>query len=367
MARVGICRDCEARYKIPDTVQARRARCKKCEGVVEIPPLEEAQPEESSPPQRSAPAKKTPARQAKEKPPVKSRKNKGAPTRDKPSLQVKAKKTPRKPDPKRKGSGRRGGRSKRGEKSEGKNPAVLYSIIGGVVLLIGAGLFFAFSGSDSGSDPANAVTTPEEVDPTNGQAPTPVDETAAAAPAPTAEAASAPAAAPEAPPPAVAVVPTSTPGEPKNPVLDFFDPLPPVEGTDLAQLEEWTVLVSDTFFDPPHPKTRRKLIAELDAIDIVDLTPAIINTMAGKDMSDQLSVRDAFGLVDWWQERCARKPHFFFEGDITRMSPEDIDKRVIVMEGVVKWWQSKLDTPGSIATYRDTVAVALAAVAAEGG
>ena len=45
-ARTGTCSGCDAKYKIPETFKGTKAKCKKCGGVVEIPPLEEvaAQP-----------------------------------------------------------------------------------------------------------------------------------------------------------------------------------------------------------------------------------------------------------------------------------------------------------------------------------
>ncbi len=44
--RIATCTTCGARYgNIPDTLTARRIRCRKCEGVVEVPPLEEPQEE----------------------------------------------------------------------------------------------------------------------------------------------------------------------------------------------------------------------------------------------------------------------------------------------------------------------------------
>ena len=48
-SRVGTCADCSARFRIPDSVTAKRARCKKCGGVVEIPPVTVPEPERAAP------------------------------------------------------------------------------------------------------------------------------------------------------------------------------------------------------------------------------------------------------------------------------------------------------------------------------
>ena len=40
MVRVGTCKDCGTRFKVPEATRATKARCKKCGGVVEIPPAE---------------------------------------------------------------------------------------------------------------------------------------------------------------------------------------------------------------------------------------------------------------------------------------------------------------------------------------
>ena len=54
--RIGTCEGCSARYKIPPTFSGTRAKCKKCDGVVSIPPLEEPEPEPAPEPEPEAAA-----------------------------------------------------------------------------------------------------------------------------------------------------------------------------------------------------------------------------------------------------------------------------------------------------------------------
>lgn len=57
--RKGVCRDCGASYKLPATFAADKAKCKKCEGVVEIGPVVQA---EAPAPKKPAAAAPMPAR-----------------------------------------------------------------------------------------------------------------------------------------------------------------------------------------------------------------------------------------------------------------------------------------------------------------
>ena len=52
---IGTCAGCGAKFKIPDTFTGTRGKCKKCGGVVEIPPIEEQAAEELKP-EAKAPA-----------------------------------------------------------------------------------------------------------------------------------------------------------------------------------------------------------------------------------------------------------------------------------------------------------------------
>lgn len=63
--RKGVCRDCGASYKLPATFAADKAKCKKCEGVVEIGPVVQA---EAPAPKKPAAAAPMPARKIAPKP-----------------------------------------------------------------------------------------------------------------------------------------------------------------------------------------------------------------------------------------------------------------------------------------------------------
>ena len=58
--RIGECSSCGAKYKLPDTFSADQARCKQCDGVVEIGPVvsSEPAPVESKPKKREGPSMK---------------------------------------------------------------------------------------------------------------------------------------------------------------------------------------------------------------------------------------------------------------------------------------------------------------------
>lgn len=390
MTRVATCEGCGAKYKVPATVKATRTKCKKCGGVVPIPPVGAAAGAAAGAAPEPAPAKaptkaKSPGRPATGAGPTRTSGSKGpgakAAGRDKPPA-----------GPSR--GGRRGAAGKAGAKTAARSRAgkggrgakdadgkklgtgALLGAIGLAVLLLGGGAWFVFGGDDA---PADTTTTTDSGASSDGATDTdaatavtaasaagpvviPPDEAAPAAaePDPSDEAAAAPAAlATEAPKPES--------NEPRDPVLDFFDLFGPITDLTDEEFADQTDMVVRCFLDPPPPKSQRKLQAQLEEFDIVDLTPSIINAFHGIDVSDPITIRDSYKLVEWWQERCARKPHFFYDGDVGRTAQEDIDKRVIVLEGIVKWWQAKLDSPDALDDYRETVALALATKQPEEG
>ena len=57
--RVGVCQQCNARFKIPATFTANKAKCSKCGGVVEIGPVTS---EAAAPAIRDAEPSRRPAR-----------------------------------------------------------------------------------------------------------------------------------------------------------------------------------------------------------------------------------------------------------------------------------------------------------------
>ncbi len=403
MARAGTCQDCGARYKIPDTVKATRAKCKKCGGIVEIPAagtLDEADAPKAaaaavaakavapsprraaSAPSKSAPAK-TPRKSAKAPSRRGSTSRRGASEAadgDEGGDDAPARKGAR-----RAGGARKGGRkagagkasSRRGSSDKGdkKSPLMPVLIIVGV-LAAGGGAWYFMGGdgetpagdgdtakpaggetsedtSASGEGSAagdNTSATPDEVvesNPPADEVPDPTStDSASASGDDSAEKAPAPA-------PVVAAV------EALDPVLTF-DLFPPLEGTDQAEFDEWVATIHEYYLDPPGPRGQRKLRDKIDAMDIVDATPAFLNVMHGLDLSNSTSIRDSFRLVSDWQERQGGKLHFFFDGDITLTEPKDVNKRVLATLGWVKWWDQKRIDPAAVEKYRADVAAKLA-------
>jgi len=396
MARVATCAGCSAKYKVPDTVKATRTKCKKCGGVVEIPPVGGGSGAGGATAAAGAAAapKRAPARAAgKTRSASKSAAKGAAPARkgassrrgakadatadaaDKPAGKTRGKRSAGKG----KAKGGSKGRGAKGKDDKKLGTGAMLGIIGVAVLVLGGGGWFFFGGGDEAApdttttendtgteDGANddTATGAEDGSTASGGASVvipPAGETAPAAAAPDPEMAAAPA------PAAAAPVKTVKNTEPRDPVLDFYELFEPVGDMSDEDFEAQTADVIRCFLDPPPPKSQRKLQAKLEELDIVDLTPSIINAFHGIDVSDPITIRDSFKLAEWWQEQCARKPHFFYDGDVGRTGQEDIDKRVIVLEGLIAWWQGKLDNPGSIDTYRETVAKALAAKKADEG
>ncbi len=413
MPRVGTCQGCEARYKIPDSVSATRAKCKKCGGIVEIPPADGAAPAakpkaspRAAPKQAPAAAKRAPARKAPTKAapaaaaaPAKRPATKGARagtgskraatkgaragaaskrSASKGAKSAKSAKSAR--------SGRRAGRGARGkaEAGEKKSPVGLIVLI--VVLLLvvvgGAGWGMGWfggedapaepttstdtstdtttdadgdeSGADAGDETGTAGADPASTKDTGSDDAGSGDETAAAAtdtPAPETKTTTKP--------------PPKDPDEPLDPVI-AFEALPMLEGTDPALFQEWSDAVTKVYVEGTSPRRERDLRKLLEDGDVVAQTPAYINALNGVDMSDPTSVMQSYRLVDHWQKRVARIPRFFFDGDVTKMDVIDINKRVKVItdpkDGWIAWWSGKYNDADAVETYRKKVAAAVAAL-----
>jgi hypothetical protein len=384
MARVGTCQSCGARFKVPESTKASRAKCSKCGGVVRIPaagggdaPAAPA-PARPAPPARAAPSAGVPApsRGALARRPGATR---GRPAgkavepaaADAPAAGArrgraaggKARAAGRSP-------GRRGGGgSKAGAGDVGKKRPVLLIVLGVVVVLGGVGWFVfgggddapaatpASAGADSGGQADDAATqegaaeaaaAPEVITTPDPDLIAPEEQDQAPAPGEQAAARQAPA----------PVAPDEGQSGPLDPVL-AFEPVPVWPGVTQEQHDAWADLIHAFYMEGKPPRERKVLRQQLDEIDPIDSIPAFINSLIGLDMSDEIQVRNAFELVDYWQERVAKVPHFSFL-DFTRMEPEDIDKRVKVILEWKKWAEAKIDAPETIEKYRLDVAAAQA-------
>jgi hypothetical protein len=401
MARVGTCQACGARFKVPETTKATRAKCSKCGGVVQIPPM--AAPAVSRAPAREPPAPAArggvrksggaPARRAAPAPApaAGARKDRGlaadSDAGGAPAPGRRDKSTGRARGAGR-ASARRGAASGGSAEQQKQKPVLLFVLVG--VLVLGAGAWFAFfqggddtpagdgSGSaseaatDAGDAPGNEAVSEDSAaegqaglggEPAVIETPDP-DLIESGAPDTAGGAAPAPAAAPaaQAPEP-VSSEPVSS--GPLDPVL-AFEPVGLWPDVDQAQHDEWANLVHAYFMEGKNPRERKALREQLDAVDAIDSSPAYINCLIGLDMSDDIQVRNAFELVAYWQERVAKVPKFSFL-DFTRMQPDDIDKRVKVVLAWKEWAETKIANPDTIEKYRLDVAAALAEAASGDG
>ncbi|MHC4846148.1 MAG: zinc ribbon domain-containing protein [Planctomycetota bacterium] len=445
MVRVGTCKDCGARFKVPEATRATKARCKKCGGTVEIPPAEggaDAPPKPAAKPAApaAAPAAKKPAAPAPkpapkpaakpaEKPAAKKRaapakgaapakrrvpgkaaapaaagaasksrasgKAAGAPTRGagtkSPRRAAPGKAAPAKGKPaaagkslerskspgkargkaavgaKGAGGGGRKGRAGGAAKSEEKkSPMLLILIIALVVIGGGAGWFFWPKGDDTGTDGASddtaAVGTEDGEDGAGADTAAPpvvIDDPDMADPADDAagdDMAMAPE--PMAPPPE-----DKPSNEPVDPILEF-DLLPPNPGISQEQHDEWSALVKEYYLESPPPRTAKKLRVELEELDPVDAAPAYINALIGLDMRDDIDTRDAFKLIEEWQDKGGKKVHFYFP-DASRMEDDDIQKRAKAALNWVVYWEEKQTDIEKLDDLKRKIAERLAELAAQ--
>lgn len=394
MSRVGTCKDCGARFKIPDAVKAAAAKCSKCGGTVNIPPAEASPPAappvatpseapgRSATPSPRAPAGRTPPASSGAPQAASGRRPQAAGARTGTSTGTRSGRGTSSAKAEAGPATARGSRREREPRKEGDKPKglPLVPIVGGVALVAAAiGGWLAFGGDDASRAPAGGVpsaTTADSEDAVATDTATPVAAPAAnpteAAPLPAMEPAAAETAQAAAPAqiladaaPAAAPAPEPPPSgkpdveTPRDPVIAIA-PLPPVPGTTEEQLAEWSALVRELYIEDPSPKVMKKLKAQLAELDIVDLTPAFVNAMIGLDMSNAIDIRNGGKLVDDWSHRQGRVLKFFFDLDASRVSQVDINKRVIVIEGWRTAFEKYTADPARLEKYRNDVAAALA-------
>ena len=371
MPRVGTCKDCGARFKIPDGVMAASAKCTRCGGVVAIPPADSAPPVASGP---VAPAPRAAAPSGAPAAPVRSA---ALPTRDRKLRGVvrASRRVGKDAAPAAAGTHAtagvglhsRGVRTRvRGAKKKASPGLLLFAAV--LVIGCGVGAWFAMS---AGAEPAT------ELPPANPDAPAadqpslgsqPVEETFAPATVAAAEAAPAvhvvalaeadtPASAepPAAPPP---TAPTIEDPAPRDPTV-AIEALGPLPGTTAGQLVKWTALVKSVYHDDPPPRTRRRLIGQLEEIDIVNCTPAYINAVNGLDMSNPIDIRNAASLIGDWSKRQGYQLHFAFNQEASKVGTNDINNRVIAIEGWRTAFAARMVDEAALARYRANVAAAL--------
>lgn len=392
MSRVATCQDCGVRFKVPDTVTATRSKCPKCGGVVNIPPAEAGGSAPAAAPKAKptaprpaaaprAPAKAAPAKRA----PAAAR---SAPTRSAPAASKVATAGARSGGAARKGGarGKAGGRSRGGARAKGgrgrgesrdKSSPLLLIVVIVVVLGAGGGAWWYMQKDDAPANTSdNGAVVSEETETTKGDvASANNDEGSASAPAPAAAAPPADGDTPLAAAPAPTTAPTSSAGkssvptDERLPTLIQFDPMPPVPGTTQEQVDEWAQLLRDRFLDPSLGKIdMRKLDPKVDALDGVDIIPALFAALDGTDIARNEDVIGIQTLVKFWQKKVGGTPSFGFNGDITARSIVDDNNRVIALsKSLPGWWTGERAAgkdPGLLQQYRDKVASAIADKAA---
>jgi hypothetical protein len=409
MVRVGTCKDCGTRYKVPEATRATRARCKKCGGTIEIPPATgvdtpaaaaptpktdraadtpsraAAPSKRSAAPSRAAPAKGG----APAKPPARSKDGALGKSSSAGKGQLAARRGSASAGPKRSAAAKAGprgkgsrtaggkGRAGRGAGSESdakaKSPMKLILTIT-LVLVGGRGAAWLFwpTGDESANDTSTAEAGSDDsaADGAADDAAAPVVIDGATMPVPmpgtdmdgmgTNELA----AAPEAKAPPAATKTANEPAQPVDPVI-AFEPLPPNPGITQAQHDEWAALITSYYLESPGVRQAKAMRVELALIDPVDAAPAYINALIGLDMRDAIDVRDAFKLVDDWMEKEADKLHFYFP-DASRMEEKDISDRAKVAVAWRKAWAAKQTDEALIEKFRLAVEVKRADDAASG-
>jgi len=286
-ARTGTCSGCDAKYKIPETFKGTKAKCKKCGGVVEIPPLEEAAVPEPAPAveaEAAAPAQKTAAGPRKKAAPSKrgvrktaARGRKGAaPSRRKPSR-------------------RRGADEEEG----GGSQKWIWVIAGVSAVAIIVILVLLFSGGKDDAvtdDLAGIDETPETVEDT----PAATEETGTEPAEDTtgeADEATDPEPADETP------EETAPPPEPEeiDPVIKL-DILPPIVGCDQETFDHLTQCFTDGFVKQDLPPWKRKtLMKDFEAADF-EKVPILLNAFNGLDLLKSDDVVVAFRVAEMWNK-----------------------------------------------------------------
>lgn len=383
MARVGTCKDCGARFKVPEATTATRAKCAKCGGVVEIPSVQ------------AAPAASAAAAPA-TRPSV-------APSRTAAKLAASAPAPGDAPVPT---SSRRGAASKAGSRSAGKSgarkaagkgrsrgdgaeekksPMGMIVVVVVLVAALGGGAFFLLGGDDAptatpdsaqqgasgqpgGTDAAAAANLASPSGSSAASAPAAsssltdgvnAPDSAAAAGTANTDPGVAPAPVAQAPAPAAdASAGKSDPAVPLSTVLEF-ELLKPLEGYSQEDLDNWTTLVRTLYveFGGATGRERKRLKDQLEAISPIDAVPAYINALHGVDLAEDSAINGVFNLCKDWQDRVAQKPKFYFSGDVTDKSVERQNDRVIViLNQWIPWWLDKLSSPIKMEDYRELVA-----------
>ena len=274
--RMGTCAECDARYKIPATFKGTRAKCKKCGGIVEIPPLEE----------KAAPAAGKP-KAASEKAAATAGSMKGAKAG---GVRTKARPRRGKASTARRAAtrSRRGG----GDEDEGGTPSWVWIVAGvslvGIVII----LIVIMSGDDENVPDTPDLTSADTIEETAPDQ-EPVEETL---PEETTMEEDAPAPEATAPVAEVAEDPADV-----DPIIKV-DALPPIIGCDQDTFDRLTYCFEHGFLKQELPPRKRKpLKTEFDQAGF-ERAPILLNSFDGLDLLNADNVVVAFRIAEMWNK-----------------------------------------------------------------
>lgn len=353
--RVGVCQQCNARFKIPATFQGTKAKCAKCGGTVMVgaagpaatpaapkaaPAAQPATPKAAAP--KAAGAAPAGSRAAR---PAAGGRNAGA-----------------------RGARTRPGRAGRAGHADDDAPAksnnAMFIGIGVAVLAIGAGaIFFMTKGDDKPIVPvtsANAATG--EPKPTEAAPVTP--PTTEAKPAEVAPPVEAPKEEPKKEEPKVEAPPVVDTSSPVLKVEPLFTKLP--ESTD----EQWTAIqdaVKKVFLESAKPKERTAAKKVLDDAGLTIL-PALMNAMNGLDLSNDIDLGKVNAILMRVQETTNNVMGVSFDGDAGKIQ-ENLANNIKASNKLITAWRKYEGEAGvpQFEKLKEKVAAAAEGGESEGG
>jgi len=334
--RIGECKDCGRKYKIPSTFQGTRAKCKKCGGAVEIPAPEAAgaAPKKSaeSKAESQAPAPKPETKQAPSKRdgmPVP--KGEPAPSVKRSSISERMAKGGKKSS---------GGRSRRGgSKDAGKSKNKLWLIVGAAaVVIVAVVLILVLSGGEDEATPvkpavADQVVREAEDTPVKLEAEKKVElPKKEEEPEKAAEA-------------KVAKVEVPSDPEKIDPKIEF-DLFPPIIGCSQERFDELTEAFKQGYLKSDLPAFRRgkyKDTFDEAVAGSYDVIPVIINAFNGLDLLSRDDVAIGSLIAKTWNGFTGKGfVNLTFKGDIDEEAMQkNLRSNYITIHSLVNLWRDK--------------------------